>query len=124
MNRAGAAIAFAAPVATQNRVLMTIKKRLIALACLAPLSAQAQTAGNAEMGEMTYTDYCATCHGEKLRNTSEGVTFDLRKLRAEDYPRFKNSVLNGKNNMPPWNGVLDESQISDIWAYIRASAGS
>jgi mono/diheme cytochrome c family protein len=34
-----------------------------------------------------------------------------------------NSVVNGKNKMPPWKGVLDESQINQLWAYIRATAG-
>jgi mono/diheme cytochrome c family protein len=32
-----------------------------------------------------------------------------------------NSVLNGKNTMPPWRGVLDTEQIDAIWAYIRAN---
>jgi mono/diheme cytochrome c family protein len=30
-------------------------------------------------------------------------------------------VLNGKNTMPPWRGVLDMEQIDSIWAYIRAT---
>ena len=35
--------------------------------------------------------------------------------------RFVNSVLNGKNQMPPWRGVLDTEQMKSIWAYIRAT---
>ena len=71
-------------------------------------------------GAMVYEDYCSSCHGEELRNTSGGVTFDLRRLRPQDHDRFVNSVLNGKSQMPPWRGVLDAQQIESIWAYIRA----
>jgi mono/diheme cytochrome c family protein len=31
-------------------------------------------------------------------------------------------VTNGKNQMPPWKGVLDSGQLDAIWAYIRANA--
>ena len=72
-------------------------------------------------GAMVYADYCSSCHGEELRNTSGGVTFDLRRLRPQDHDRFVNSVLNGKSQMPPWRGVLDSQQIESIWAYIRAN---
>jgi mono/diheme cytochrome c family protein len=74
-----------------------------------------------EKGTIIYQDYCSSCHGEELRNTSGGVTFDLRRLRPQDHDRFVNSVLNGKTQMPPWRGVLDMQQIESIWAYIRAN---
>ncbi|MCL6542498.1 MAG: cytochrome c [Roseiflexus sp.] len=73
-------------------------------------------------GERIYADYCWTCHGERLRNPGGGTTFDLRRLRAEDYPRFVNSVMNGKNQMPPWRGVLEQTQVDALWAYIRANS--
>jgi mono/diheme cytochrome c family protein len=72
-------------------------------------------------GEQIYADYCATCHGEQLQNNSGGLTFDLRRLKPDEYPRFVNSVTNGKNKMPPWKGVLSETQINELWAYIRAT---
>jgi mono/diheme cytochrome c family protein len=74
-----------------------------------------------QKGKSIYSDNCATCHGEQLRNTSGGVTFDLRKLKPDEHERFVNSVLNGKNQMPPWRGVLESDQIEDVWAYIRAT---
>jgi mono/diheme cytochrome c family protein len=74
-----------------------------------------------EKGAIIYQDYCSSCHGEELRNTSGGVTFDLRRLRPQDHDRFVNSVLIGKTQMPPWRGVLDMQQIESIWAYIRAN---
>ena len=73
-----------------------------------------------EGGAQTYADYCSSCHGEELRNTSGGVTFDLRRLKPSEHSRFINSVLNGKNQMPPWRGALTEEQLESIWAYIRS----
>ncbi len=75
----------------------------------------------AATGEQVYSDYCSNCHGEGLRNTSGGVTFDLRRLRPEEHDRFVGSVLDGKRQMPPWRGVLDMQQVESIWAFIRAT---
>ena len=64
--------------------------------------------------------YCSTCHGDNL--VSSGQTFDLRRLGANDRSRFSNSVLMGKNQMPPWKGVLAGEQIDALWNYIRQNA--
>ena len=95
----------------------------VALICaLVPISAVAQADTAAiEAGAQIYGDYCSSCHGEQLRNTSGGMTFDLRRLRAGDQERFLDAVLNGKRQMPPWRGALKPEQIESIWAYIRAT---
>ncbi len=101
-----------------------IAKLAFWLACAVPGAALAQTAPDAARvkdGGMIYSDYCSSCHGEELRNSSGGVTFDLRRLRPDEHPRFLNSVRNGKSQMPPWRGVLEDDQIESIWAYIRAT---
>ena len=95
------------------------------LLALLPATAVGQSASDEKQvaeGERIYADYCWTCHGERLRNPGGGTTFDLRRLRAEDYPRFVNSVMNGKNQMPPWRGVLEQAQVDALWAYIRANS--
>jgi mono/diheme cytochrome c family protein len=71
-------------------------------------------------GETVYNTRCAVCHGDDLVNT--GQTFDLRRLRADERPRFENSVRNGKNQMPPWKDVLSAADIDNLWHYIRAHA--
>ena len=71
-------------------------------------------------GETVYNTYCAVCHGDQLVNT--GQTFNLRRLKADERPRFENSVRNGKNQMPPWKGVLTDEKIDQLWHYIRANA--
>lgn len=88
------------------------------VASAAPAAAQDQA--KIEAGEAVYNDYCFTCHGEKL--VSSGQTFDLRRLTAGDRARFENSVLSGKNQMPPWRGVLSGEQIELLWQFIRANA--
>jgi len=83
-------------------------------------NARADDAAMIAAGESTFNNYCATCHGNDLQ--SSGQTFDLRKLRATERSRFQNSVTNGKNQMPPWKGVLSEDEIEGLWRYIRANA--
>jgi mono/diheme cytochrome c family protein len=73
-----------------------------------------------DAGETVYNTRCAICHGDDLVNT--GQTFDLRKLKADERPRFENSVRNGKNQMPPWKGILTDENIDQLWHYIRAHA--
>jgi mono/diheme cytochrome c family protein len=74
----------------------------------------------AAAGERVYNDNCQVCHGDGLVNS--GQTFDLRKLTAGDRARFDASVRNGKNQMPPWRGVLSDDDIDRVWHYIRANA--
>jgi mono/diheme cytochrome c family protein len=83
-------------------------------------TAPAQDRAKIEAGEAVYNDYCFTCHGEKL--VSSGQTFDLRRLTAGDRARFENAVLMGKNQMPPWKGVLTSEQIDLLWHFIRDNA--
>jgi mono/diheme cytochrome c family protein len=93
---------------------------LVAIAILPAPAALAQDAAKARAGEQVYNTYCAVCHGDRM--VTSGQTFDLRKLRAEERPRFENSVLNGKTQMPPWKGALSNEEIDQIWNYIRTNA--
>ena len=73
-----------------------------------------------EAGETVYNTYCGVCHGDNLVST--GQFPNLRRLTADDRARFDNSVRNGKNQMPPWKGVLTDEEIDQVWSYIRANA--
>lgn len=83
-------------------------------------AAFAQDSSKIKAGEGVYNNYCFTCHGENL--VSSGQTFDLRRLRADERPRFENSVNNGKGQMPPWKGALSNEEIDQVWHFIRANA--
>jgi mono/diheme cytochrome c family protein len=94
---------------------------LTAAACGVALAAEPdQDQAKIDAGETVYNTRCAVCHGDDLFNT--GNAFDLRRLRADERPRFENSVRNGKNQMPPWKGVLSDTDIDVLWHYIRAHA--
>src|SRR5262245_51508073 len=71
-------------------------------------------------GEQVYDEHCASCHGEKLRST--GAMPDLKELGADARARFDQVVLNGKGQMPPWQGVIAPNQLDQLWAYIRSRA--
>ena len=90
-------------------------------AVLSPVTTvSAQDEAKIEAGENVYNTNCQVCHGEQLVNT--GQTFDLRRLKNNERARFDNSVRNGKNQMPPWKGVLTDEEIDQLWHYIRANA--
>jgi mono/diheme cytochrome c family protein len=54
------------------------------LALVALVAVAQPDAKKVAAGAMVYADYCANCHGDQLRHTSGGVTFDLRRLRSTD----------------------------------------
>ena len=83
-------------------------------------AASAQDKAKIEAGETVYNNNCAVCHGDGLVST--GQFPNLRRLTANDRARFDNSVRNGKNQMPPWKGVLTDAEIDQVWFYIRANA--
>jgi mono/diheme cytochrome c family protein len=104
-----------------NRLPALAGRIVVALVSTASAVHAETDAAKVETGATVYGDYCSSCHGEGLKNTSGGVTFDLRRLRPEDRDRFLHGTLNGKGQMPPWRGALEMEQIEAIWAYIRAT---
>jgi mono/diheme cytochrome c family protein len=89
-------------------------------ALAAAQSATAQDRSLIEAGAELYRTHCAQCHGERLMNT--GSTFDLRRLRADERPRFDRASKEGKGQMPAWGGVLSDQEFDQLWAYIRSKA--
>jgi mono/diheme cytochrome c family protein len=94
-------------------------------------------AQNQAEGKKLYTNYCTTCHGEQGRGDGPAA----KSLPARPADHTNGAVMNqltdkflidaiskggsavGKSSfMPSWGGALDEKQIRDIVAYIRAIA--
>jgi mono/diheme cytochrome c family protein len=71
-------------------------------------------------GEQVYEEHCASCHGEKLRST--GAIPDLKKQRADGRERFDQMVMNGRGQMPAWQGIVGRDELEALWAYIRSRA--
>src|SRR5215211_5857559 len=80
----------------------------------------AQNASDIEAGEAAYDQHCASCHGEKVRGS--GALPDLRDLGAQDRERFNNAVMEGRGQMPSFQGMLTAQEIEQVWAYIRSRA--
>jgi mono/diheme cytochrome c family protein len=91
---------------------------LVGTAVLSVALARAQSAADA--GRDLYTEHCATCHGERLNAT--GAAPDLKLLRADQKTHFDEIVRNGKGQMPAWEGMISDEEISQIWAYVRSRA--
>ena len=82
--------------------------------------ASAAEADLVEQGRDLYADTCATCHGRDMVNAGT-LAFDLRKFPRDDFARFRNSVLNGKNQaMPAWRDKITDEDLDALWAYVRS----
>ena len=68
-------------------------------------------------GRARYAQVCAQCHGRNMVNAGV-VTYDLRRFPLDQPERFRNSVTNGKGNMPSYKGALSEEEIESLWAYV------
>jgi hypothetical protein len=45
---------------------------------------------------------------------------DLRKFPRDQRERFVHAVTKGKNQMPPWGGLLKPEEIEALWLYVIA----
>jgi quinohemoprotein ethanol dehydrogenase len=104
---------------------------------LMPVAAQQQTAtvpsdnplsGDPEAietGRKLYNTWCSQCHGGKADGISRFGKYaaDLRKF-SQGYTEFARVVVEGRTErrMPPWDGVLDGEQVSQIGAYLETLA--
>ena len=91
----------------------------IALALFAaPHATLAAESDLIEHGRELYADTCATCHGRDMVIFG-GLAFDLRKFPKDDFARFRDSVLNGKNEvMPAWRDKITDEDLAALWAYV------
>lgn len=86
----------------------------------ATLIVPSSTAANVVNGQQIYGMHCAACHGPR----GEGVVPDAPKFRLGerlDQPdmALMQSVKSGKKTMPPFFGILQDSQILDVLAFVR-----
>ena len=93
-------------------------KVLVAVMFAATTYAAAQDA--AAIGEEVYDQHCQSCHGEKLR--SAGAIPDLRELGASDREKFDKMVMEGRGQMPAWEGIVSPQELDQLWAYVRSRA--
>lgn len=77
-------------------------------------------AGNANNGGTIFQAKCAACHGKDGKAVLPGAPSFAKGERMEKPDSaLKVSITNGLNTMPPFKGVLSDSQIGDLLAYVR-----
>ena len=94
-----------------------------AIALTMPVAAQQADSGGdqpqVDVGKRTYAQNCSHCHGPNMVNPGT-ITPDLRTF-PDDRTRFVTTVKQGKNGkMPPWDDILNDEQIADVWAYVSS----
>lgn len=85
--------------------------------------------GDPELGSRLYGKYCKVCHGED--GDGDGIMTQIIGITPMDHTnpneinRLDNgelmlSILDGKGRfMPPWRGILSESDVEALVSYIR-----
>jgi quinohemoprotein ethanol dehydrogenase len=81
--------------------------------------------GAIEAGRKLYGTWCSQCHGGKADGVSRFGKYaaDLRKFN-QGFTEFARVVVEGRTErrMPPWDGVLDGEQVSQVGAYLETLA--
>ena len=69
-------------------------------------------------GKALFTANCVQCHGEDGQLSVAGSkNLTITQL---DEAGIRNSILNGKNAMPPYKKVLNEQEISALTKYVQS----
>jgi quinohemoprotein ethanol dehydrogenase len=78
------------------------------------------TGGNAAAGAQVYARVCSACHGAEGTGGHGGGP-DITKMTVLEL--VANTVISGKNNMPPFASALTFTQIRDVAAYVTTQLG-
>lgn len=100
---------------TLNAVIACALAQAMAAQADAP---DAATPEQIKKGAAIYSQNCSPCHGPRMLDP-QGA-FDLRKFPRDEKNRYITSVTKGKNQMPPWAGLLSAEDIESLWAYTIA----
>lgn len=94
---------------------------IVCLSIFSVSSVYAEAPGdNAKQGESIFLKFCAGCHGfDGKANYKYAPSFSLGESLQKDDHELLQSVLNGKNNMPPWRDKLPVQDLSNAIAYLR-----
>ncbi len=76
--------------------------------------------GNPGVGAHVFAQYCAACHGEEGKG-GHGAGPNITKVVALEL--VANTVISGKNNMPPFAATLTFAQIRDVAAFVATQLG-
>ena len=89
---------------------------IAAFVAAAAAPAAAQDPKQLRLGADIYERNCSPCHGSRMMDPQGAA--DLRKFPHDGHDRFVSSVTKGKNQMPPWGGLLKPEDVEALWAYV------
>jgi mono/diheme cytochrome c family protein len=94
---------------------------LFAAACPAR-AASPDTAADAQAGAVLFRDKgCAHCHGDGGAGTLKAPSLvDIRKDKDWPPEKMTDHILNGGQKMPPFRESLNDDEIAQLVAYLRA----
>src|SRR5215210_7923914 len=94
---------------------------LLTLAFAAPATGQsANPSGNkVRLGAEIYERNCSPCHGPRMQDPESA--FDLRTFPTDQRERFVESIVRGKNQMPPWGDLIKRDELDALWAYVTTA---
>ena len=69
-----------------------------------------------QAGADIYERNCSPCHGPRMLEPQ--AAFNLRTFPRDQRERFNNSIVRGKNQMPPWGDMLKAEELDALWAYV------
>ena len=71
-------------------------------------------------GKGVYDANCASCHGESGSSVMlDAPNFDQGESLYQSDLNLLDAIRNGKNAMPAYRGILSDSEILDVIAYLR-----
>lgn len=73
-------------------------------------------------GEQIYARNCASCHGDRGRGVV-GPALAGNESTA-DASAVARQIVHGRDEMPPFGGILDDAQIAAVGTFIRNSWGN
>lgn len=110
------------PVILRPKLLFPI----LLISCVGLVCTFARASSNpdadAQAGAVLFRDKgCAHCHGTDLAGTPKGPSLvDISKDKAWPPEKMTDHILDGGQKMPPFRESLDDNEIAQLVAYLRA----
>lgn len=87
---------------------------------LLALSSSAAGAADTAKGGQLYAKHCAGCHGSNGVPVMPGTpNFTQPQTMMRSDAAFANVIRNGRMTMPGYRGLLKDSEVYDVIAYLR-----
>jgi mono/diheme cytochrome c family protein len=86
--------------------------------------ASSNASADEQAGAVLFRDKgCAHCHGDGGVGTVKAPSLvDIRKDKAWPPEKMTDHILNGGQKMPPFRESLDDNEIAQLVAYLRAKS--